>query len=122
VLRYSRYTALIYAIGLGIGEAVINWGDWQWWPLWVVDYIIVFLLLIAFWRTRQPGRSLELAAAWAFACGVFYMALFVSLDLLREDRMEHVEGENIYLGLIALMLFLTVSGIVTAFAAARRSV
>lgn len=122
MLRYSRYTALIYAIGLGIGEAVINWGDWQWWPLWVVDYIIVVWLLIAFWRTRQPGRSLELAAAWAFACGVFYMALFVSLDLLREGRMEHVEGENIYLGLIALMLFLTVSGIVTAFATARRSV
>jgi hypothetical protein len=116
MLAYSRYSALVFAIGLGIGEAAINWGHWQWWPLWVVDYAIVAALLVTFWRTRLPGRALELAAAWAFAFGVFYMALFVSLELLREG-VEGAAGNGTVLGLMALMLALTVAGALAAFLA-----
>lgn len=39
LLACSRRFALVFAIALGIGEAVINWGHWQYAPLWIVDYI-----------------------------------------------------------------------------------
>jgi hypothetical protein len=79
-LAWSRYVAVLFAIGLGIGEAVINWGRWQYAPLWVVDYVIVAWLLWAFVSTRAGQRVHLLLAAWAFTSGVFYMALFTSLD------------------------------------------
>jgi hypothetical protein len=80
-LTLSRYIALLFAIGLGIGEAVINWGQWQFAPLWIVDYVIVGWLLWGFVSTRAgPLRIHRLLAAWAFTAGVFYMALFGSLD------------------------------------------
>ena len=79
-LAWSRFIAVLFAIGLGIGETVINWGRWQYAPLWIVDYVIVAWLLYAFVSTRAGQRIHLLLAAWAFTAGVFYMALFVSLD------------------------------------------
>ena len=43
-----------------IGEAAINWGDWQWWPLWVVDYVCVVWLLAGVYARRAGGRP----SAW----------------------------------------------------------
>ena len=80
MLQLSRYLALLFAIGLGIGEAVINWGHWQYAPLWIVDYVIVAWLAYGFFATRQRRDVHVLLAGWAFTAGVFYMALFVSLD------------------------------------------
>ena len=79
-LAWSRYVAVVFAIALGIGEAVINWGRWQYAPLWIVDYVIVAWLLWAFVSTRGGHRIHLLLAAWAFTAGVFYMALFINLD------------------------------------------
>jgi hypothetical protein len=83
-LQWSRYTALLFAVGLGIGEAVINWGNWQFAPLWIVDYVCVVWLLAGFYQTRSQAISRQsiavLASGWAFTAGAFYMALFISLD------------------------------------------
>jgi hypothetical protein len=104
-LAWSRLIAVLFAIGLGIGEAVINWGRWQYAPLWIVDYVIVAWLLWAVVSTRT-GQSVHLLlAAWAFTSGVFYMALFTSL----------VPGlgltvSPILLSLIGVMLAASVAG------------
>jgi hypothetical protein len=98
--------AVAFAIGLGIGEAVINWGHWQYAPLWIVDYIIVAWLLWAAVSTRD-GRTLHrLMTAWAFTVGVFYMALFVGLD---PQIGLHVP--RILLWLMALMLIAGLIGL-----------
>jgi hypothetical protein len=66
--------------------------DWQFAPLWIVDYVCSAWLLAGFWLTRQRKNIPSLIGAWAFATGVFYMALFVSLDpelasvTVREDK------------------------------------
>ena len=39
MLRASARLALAFGTFLAVGELVRNWGDWQWWPFWVVDYI-----------------------------------------------------------------------------------
>ena len=113
MLAWSRYSALVFAIGLAIGEAAINWGDWQWWPLWVVDYGIVAWLLVAFFASRNPARAHALTSAWAFAFGVFYMALFVTLEQVREGEVKFSE-HAVVIVLMAIMTMLAASGVATA--------
>lgn len=116
MLSWSRFTALIFAISLGIGEAVINWGDWQYAPLWIVDYIIVAWLLVGFYQTRGGKHLPFLMSGWAFTAGVFYMALFVSLDS------ELANPNRTILILIGIMLVFSVLGIVSAALADRRGI
>jgi hypothetical protein len=118
MLQWSRYTALLYAIGLGIGEAVINWGDWQFAPLWIVDYVCSAALLFAFWNTRRGGQIHTLTSAWAFTCGVFYMAFFIWLDRMREEGRSIADAGPL-VGIIGCMLIFTVLGIVTSVVAQR---
>ncbi|NUM54675.1 MAG: hypothetical protein HUU46_13605 [Candidatus Hydrogenedentes bacterium] len=119
-LAWSRYTALVFAIGLAIGEAVINWGHWQWWPLWVVDYGIVVWLLYGFVASRDPRRAHALTTAWAFAFGVFYIALFATLDGIR--RGDAAFGKSpVILVLMAIMTILAALGVATGSFAHRKA-
>jgi hypothetical protein len=110
-------------VGLGIGEAVINWGHWQFAPLWVVDYVCVVWLLVGFYQTRSQAvsrRSIAvLTSAWAFTAGVFYMALFISLD--PEVAKYNIGAGRTILILIGFMLLIAALGIVTSFLALRKS-
>jgi hypothetical protein len=78
MFSWSRYLAC--CISLGIGETILNWGNWQYAPLWIVDYFIAFGLLLGFRVTRNGTNANILQSAWAFTCGIFYMPLFVNLD------------------------------------------
>src|SRR5262245_31173498 len=55
MLTGCRYLALAYAIGLAIGEAVINSSQehWQYAPLWIIDYVIVAYLVAEFWPSQR---------------------------------------------------------------------
>ena len=55
LLTSCRYLALVYAIGLAIVETVLNstQDEWQYAPMWVIDYLIVGYLLAGFWTTRR---------------------------------------------------------------------
>src|SRR5262245_20839200 len=107
LLACARYLALFFAIGLGIGEAVINWGHWQYDPLWIVDYIIVGWLIWAFFKTRSGSHIHTLLSGWAFTAGIFYMALFVSLD---PGIPAHLRVAPLLLFLMGLMLGLSIAG------------
>src|SRR5918995_1965554 len=106
-LSWSRYLALLFAIGLGIGETVMNWGHWQYAPLWIVDYIIVGWLLWSFFKTRSGRNVYTLLGGWAFTAGVFYMALFVGLDPISA---YHLESNVVLLVLIGFMFAVSVIG------------
>ena len=106
-ITLSRYLALLFAIGLAIGEAVISWGHWQFAPLWIIDYLMVVCLLYAYYRTRQGRHVHTLLAAWAFTVGVFYMDLFVNLD---PTLAPTIQAGTILLTLIAFMLVLSLIG------------
>ena len=120
-MQWSRYTALLFAVGLGIGEAAINWGHWQFAPLWIVDYVCVLWLLAGIYQTRGravSGQSIAvLASGWAFTAGVFYMALFISLD--PEVAKYNIGAGGTILILIGLMLLIAALGVVTSFLALR---
>jgi len=116
LLAWSRHLALLFAIGLGIGEAVMNWGHWQYAPLWVVDYVIVAWLIWAFVKTRSGGYVHILLSGWAFAAGVFYMALFISLD---PSLVSVFKVEPVLLALMGLLLTSSVVGFLCALSAVR---
>jgi hypothetical protein len=118
LLTSSRALAAIFAVGLAIGEAAVNWGDWQWWPLWVVDYVCVAWLAIGVVATRGGRPSAWLTSAWAFTAGIFYMALFVWMEPLRADPAA-LAAELPMLRTIGAMLAITVLGGVLAALAAR---
>jgi len=122
-LQLSRYAALLFAVGLGIGEAVINWGNWQFAPMWIVDYICVLWLLAGFHQTRSQAVSRQsiavLASGWAFTAGAFYMAFFISLD--PGVAKYNIGASGTILIAIGLMLLIAALGVGASFLAMRRS-
>lgn len=69
--------------------------------------MIVAWLLAGFWTARSPAKLHILLSGWAFTAGVFYMALFISLD---PEMPPPAEGDNTLLVLIGMMLALAVIG------------
>lgn len=112
----SRYLALLYAIGLAIGETVISWGHWQFAPLWIIDYLVAICLLYAFYRTRHAENIHVLVAGWAFSLGVFYMDLFVNMD---PGLPANLRPGTVVLWLIVLLIVVGLVGLFTALSALR---
>ena len=64
---------------LAVVEALLNWGDWQYAPLWIIDYLIVIILLLGVFVYKENQRKV-LLLGWSFSSGVMYMALFINLE------------------------------------------
>ena len=107
--KVNKILASVFAIGLGVGEAVMNWGNWQYAPLWIVDYMIVIALLIGVFQVSIRKSASILKASWAFSFGVMYMALFVTID---PDKEKYYNASPTILYLIGLLITLSVIGIV----------
>ncbi|HKB05323.1 MAG TPA: hypothetical protein VKD90_24075 [Gemmataceae bacterium] len=116
MLTACRYLALAYAIGLAIAEAVLNsvQGQWQYAPMWVIDYVIVAYLLIGFWATRRGRGVPVLMSAYALSAGVLYMAFFASFD---PDLPDSARGPGFVVALIGLALSVSVLGLIGTTAA-----
>ena len=112
----SRYFALLFAIGLAIGETIISWGHWQFAPLWIIDYLTAAFLLCAFYLTRNAENLHTLVAAWAFSLGVFYMDLFVNID---PHLPANLRPDSVVIGLIVLCIVVSLVGFVAALFATR---
>lgn len=113
LLTSCRYLALTYAIGLAIGEAVLNSSaqQWQYAPMWIIDYVIVVYLIVGFWVTRRGRNVPILMSAYALSTGVMYMVFFQSLD---PDLPEAARPHGILLTLMALVFGISVIGLLGA--------
>lgn len=111
LLTFCRYLALIYAIGLAIGETVLNSSQehWQYAPLWIIDYVIAAYLLAGFWMTRRGKYIPILMSAYALSTGVLYIAFFANFD---PDLPEVARGQSIVVALIGLVLGVSVVGLI----------
>jgi zinc transporter ZupT len=102
---------LLYAVGLAVGETVINSSQdqWQYAPMWIIDYLIVIYLLIGFWMTRRSRNVPILMSAYAVSTGVMYMVFFLGLD---PDVPEAAQLSGSLLALVGLVVGISVIGLV----------
>jgi hypothetical protein len=107
--KINKILAILFAVGLAVGEAIINWGNWQYAPLWIVDYMIVVALLVGVFQSSVSKSASILKASWAFAFGVMYMALFITINPENENY-NSVSPIIIYL--IGLLITLSISGMI----------
>jgi hypothetical protein len=117
MLKASAWLAAAFGVFLGLAEAAINWGHWQWWPLWVVDYICVALLLVGAWRALRGQGADVLLAGWAFTAGVFWMAYFITLEQ-QQGRAVAAE-ERQFAAAIGLLLAIAGAGLAGVLLSAR---
>jgi hypothetical protein len=113
LLGAARYLALILAVSLAIAEAVINESqpEWQYAPLWIIDYAISTSLLAGFWLTRRGRWIPILMTAYALALGVFYLAFFQHFD---PELPEEARGSSLIVFLIGLALAASAAGLAAA--------
>ena len=109
IKKINLIVATLYSIALAIVETLLNWGDWQYAPLWIVDYLIVIILLLGVFVCKETQQKV-LLLGWSFSAGVMYMALFLSLDLLSGLTLVQ-EDINMFFA-IALALTVSFIGIV----------
>ena len=72
----SAWLALESGLVLAIAEIIRNWGNWQAWPFWTLDFIAAGALIWGGVRTLSQGSSRLLPAAWGFTVGIFWMSFF----------------------------------------------
>ena len=86
MLRASAVLGLVFGCFLALAETARNWGQWQWWPFWLVDFIAAGLLLASSVRVlrRRPGGGAWLCGAWGFATSMFYMSFWSHIEHLSE--------------------------------------
>jgi len=119
--KSSAYLAIAFGLFLAIGEAVRNWGDWQYWPFWLVDYIAAVLLVAgAIWTLRErKGASSLLAGAWGFTSAMFYMSFWSHIASLDQPVDGNIEQTPLTI-IIGILWSITIVGFVLSLVAARR--
>ena len=80
--KINLMVAILYSIIIIVIETSMNvyWDDWNFYPLWIVDYLIAIILLSAVFIFKNNIQNSMLLMGWSISVGVTYMALFISLD------------------------------------------
>jgi hypothetical protein len=116
MLKISAWMAIVFGAALAVLEAVRNWGDWQWWPFWTVDYVAAGLLLVGGLLALRRGAERWLAAGWGFACAMFWMSFFGHYEGVMEAAGAVTAREMRLTQIIGAMFALTVAGLILALA------
>lgn len=100
---------LLTGVGLALVETWLNWGDWQWAPFFVVDFVAAVLLVAAGALAIRGNRfaGAMLMAAWYFCVGMVWMSFFANMELGCPDRPSHCDA---YLTLVGSFFALCALG------------
>ncbi len=102
--KVNSIIAIVYSVILALVEVFLNWGDWQYAPLWIVDYMIVIILLLGVFVFKKNQRKV-LLMGWSFSSGVMYMVLFINLE--PTSTITKLDSYILYAVVLALMVSLT---------------
>ena len=80
--RASAFLAMAFGVVLALAEIARNWGNWQWWPFWLVDFIAAALLLggAALVLRKNSCGTTVLCGAWGFTTAMFYMSFWSHIE------------------------------------------
>ena len=83
---------------------MLNWSNWQYAPLWIVDYIIVIILLLSVFIFKNKLQKNLLLIGWSFSAGVMYMVLFINLE--PDTNLETLDINILFAVSLALIISL----------------
>ncbi|HZZ35654.1 MAG TPA: hypothetical protein VFE03_08010 [Caulobacteraceae bacterium] len=121
LIRISAWLAIVFGLALAVLEAVRNWGDWQWWPFWVVDYVAAFLLVIGGALAVRRGETHWLTGGWGFACAMFWMSFFGHYADVMKAGGQVSAREQRLTTIIGVMFATTVLGFLLSLAGRRKA-
>ena len=111
IKKINLVIATLYSIIIAIVEAILNWGNWQYAPLWIIDYIIVIILLLSVFFFKNQLQKTLLLIGWSLSTGVMYMVLFINLE--PNTTLEILDKNILYA--VSLALIISIIGIVLTF-------
>jgi len=122
MITLSARIAVAFGTFLAVAEIVRNWGDWEPWPWWVVDYIAVALLLYggrAARRGRPQRNATPLAGAWGFTCSMFYGSFFSHLETRGEKGTGPIDSVSLTIT-IGVLFAVTIFGLALVIVGSHR--
>ena len=81
--RVSAWLAIAFGVILAVLETSRNWGHWQWWPFWLIDYVAALLLASGGALALRARTRSWLTGGWGFACAMFWMSYFGHVEGMR---------------------------------------
>lgn len=114
-LILSAGLAIVFGIGLACFETLVNWGQWQWWPFWMVDYVAAALLIVgglATFKQFKLGSKL-LCSGWGFTLGMLWMSLAGNISN-GTDPNRAARVADLYIALIIFSIVLALIGLLLA--------
>ncbi len=121
----SAVLAVAFGLFLAVAEAYRNWGDWQWWPFWVIDYICAVLLIAGGWQVIRGRNNALLLGGWGVTFAAFWSSFFTHVREA-EERAANTFGpdgsvsEQSLTIVIGVMLVLSVVGFFMGLAASKK--
>ena len=108
IKKINLVIATLYSIALAIVETLLNWGDWQYAPLWIVDYLIVIILFLGVFVCKEFQQKV-LLLGWSFSTGVMYIALFLYLEpesiiVIADPTLLYAIGLALAVSLVGIVL------------------
>ena len=120
MIKLSACIAIAFGLLLAGLEVVRNWGNWEWWPFWVVDYVAAVLLVVGGAMVLQGKSERWLTAGWGFACAMFWMSYFGHLEGVLKAGAAVDPHERRLTMIIGAMFAVTVAGFVLALTGRQR--
>ena len=119
--RASAVLALVFGVFLALAETARNWGDWQWWPFWLVDFIAAALLIAGSTLVLRGSAngSPVLCGAWGFTTAMFYMSFWSHIEHFNEAADGNLSQSPLTV-IIGIMWAITIVGFGLSLLSARR--
>ena len=113
--------AIVFGAFLALAEIARNWGNWQWWPFWLVDFIAAALLLggAALVLRKKSYGTTVLCGAWGFTTAMFYMSFWSHIEHINEAADGNL-AQGPLTSIIGVMWVVTIIGFVLALLSDRK--
>jgi hypothetical protein len=120
--RTAAVLALAFGAFLAVAETARNWGDWQWWPFWLVDFIAAALLIFGgtLVLRKNRGGSRVLCGAWGFTSAMFYMSFWSHISNINEAADGNL-AQGPLTTMIGILCIITIIGFLLSLLNAREA-
>ena len=117
--RVAAWLGIAFGSVAALLEFARNWGHWQWWPFWLVDFVAAALLVSGGVLALRLNRAGLLTAGWGFTCAMFWMSFFSHVESLRTAAAADPREARLTT-IIGGMFLVTVLGLVFSLGGALR--